>query len=312
MANLELGRTSPAVTPHALTLPAASLLTFCCMIWGAGLVMVKIANTGISPIMNAGLRSIVAGCVLLLWARWRGIAIFTRDGSLWAGLAAGAIFAVEFVALYTGLDQTTAARGIVFLHCAPFVAAAGEHFLVPGHRLSGVRIAGLLAAFAGLALAFAEGMTGADASTLRGDLLCLVGGIMWGLITVLMKTTSLGQIAPERGVLYQLAVSALLLPVLSLAVGETGITALSAPIIGAFAYTALLTVAFGYTVWFWLMRIYSAASMHAFTFMTPIFGAIAGAVFLGEQIGSWTLAGLGLVALGIYLVNRPTIAARPS
>ncbi len=258
--------------------------------------------------MNAGLRSVVAGCVLLVWAYFRGVRLFTRDGSMWAGLAAGAVFAVEFVTLYLGLEQTTAARGTIFLHCAPFVAAAGEHYLVPGHRLTGIRLSGLIAAFAGLVLALADGMGGTGASTLTGDLLCLVGGIMWGLITVIMKTTTLGKIAPERGVLYQLAVTAALLPVVSWAVGEPGITGATVPVIGAFLYTALLTVAFGYTVWFWMMRKYSAASMHAFTFMTPIFGALAGAILLGEQIGTWTLAGLVLVALGIYLVNRPARA----
>jgi drug/metabolite transporter (DMT)-like permease len=54
-----------------------------------------------------------------------------------------------------------------------------------------------------------------------------------------------------------------------------------------------------------MIRTYSAASLHAFTFLTPIFGAIAGHLILAETLGPWTLAGLGLVAAGIYLVNRP-------
>lgn len=54
------------------------------------------------------------------------------------------------------------------------------------------------------------------------------------------------------------------------------------------------------------MRTYSAASLHAFTFLTPIFGVIGGALILGERVGLLTLAGLALVAAGIYLVNRPT------
>jgi drug/metabolite transporter (DMT)-like permease len=305
---MPLTRSATPVGPRPLDLSAGAVLTLCCMIWGGGLVMVKIANSGISPILNAGLRSIVAGGVLLIWARWRGVPVLVRDGSLWVGLAAGAIFTIEFVTLYVGLDLTTAARGILFLHCAPFVAAAGEHYLVPGHRLSGLRFAGLVAAFAGLVLALTDGFSGAGTSALGGDLLCLAAGIMWGLITVIMKTTALGKIAPERGVLYQLAVSAVSLPLLSLAIGESGITKLTPAVAAAFAYTAFLTVAFGYTVWFWMMRIYSAASLHAFTFLSPIFGAIAGNLILGERIGPLTLAGLGLVAIGIYLVNRPAPA----
>ena len=76
--------------------------------------------------------------------------------------------------------------------------------------------------------------------------------------------------------------------------------------IAAFLYTVLLVVVFGYTTWFWLMRKYAAASLHAFTFLSPIFGAIAGNLILGDELSTWTLSALGLVALGIYLVNRPT------
>lgn len=297
--------TPTARQPHVLDLSAAAILTLCCMIWGVGLVMVKTANTGISPMMNAGLRSIVGGLVLYGIARYRGVEVFERDGTLWAGILCGVFFTLEFVGLYWGLVYTTAARGVLFLHCAPFVAAAGEHFLVPGHKLSGIRILGLVAAFAGLALAIGEGLSGADRSTFHGDVLCLIGGIMWGLSTVVVKVTALRTAAPERSLLYQLAVSIPVLLGLSLAVGEPGIVALSPKVVGAFLYTALLTVVFGYTIWMWMMRTYSAASLHAFTFLTPIFGALAGHLMLGERLGAWLVGGLVLVALGIYLVNRP-------
>lgn len=294
-----------AQQPYVLDLRAAAILTLCCLIWGVGLVMVKTANSGISPMMNACLRSVVGGILLYLIARWRGVDVFERDGTMWAGILCGVFFALEFIGLYWGLVYTTAARGVLFLHCAPFVAAAGEHFLVPGHRLSGIRILGLVAAFGGLALAIGEGLSVGDRATFWGDVLCLVGGIMWGATTVVIKVSGLRKAAPERSLLYQLVVSIPILLAVSLAVGEPGIFAPTPKVVGAFLYTALLTVVFGYTIWIWMMRTYSAASLHAFTFLTPIFGALAGHLMLGERLGAWLLGGLVLVAAGIYLVNRP-------
>lgn len=295
-----------ASSPHTLDLRAAAILTLCCVIWGVGLVMVKTANAGISPMFNAALRSIVGGVLLYLIARWRGVDVFQRDGTLWPGILAGLFFTLEFIGLYTGLVYTSAARGVLFLHAAPFVAAAGEHILIPGHRLSGMRVLGLVAAFGGLALAISEGLAvSGGGATLMGDLLCLFGGIMWGMLTVVVKATPLGRIAPERSMLYQLAVSAVILMALSFAKAEAGIVSLSPAVVGAFLYTALLTVVFGYTIWMWMLRTYSAASLHSFTFLTPIFGVVAGHLMLGEPIGSWLLGGLALVAVGIYLVNRP-------
>ena len=292
--------------PSEIDAKAAIILVGCCAIWGLGLVMVKAANAGISPFMNSALRSIFGGLILFVWARSRGIALFTRDGTLRAGLISGALFGLEFLGLYEGLTLTQAARATIFLHCAPFAAALGEHMYIPGHRLTRLKTLGLLAAFAGLAIALGFSGSTTTQATLTGDLLCLSGGIAWGATTVVVRGSKLRAAAAEKTLLYQLAVSAPILLAASFLFGETGITNLSPMVLGAFAYTVIAVVVLGYTTWFWLMRTYSAASLHAFTFLTPIFGALAGHLLLGEAIGTPALIGLGLVTFGIWLVNRPT------
>lgn len=291
-------------TPRPLDAHAAAILTLCCMIWGVGLSMVKIANIGLPPVFNAGLRSLLSVSILLTWVWWRGLDI-RRPRTLWPSVFIGLAFSFEFVTLYLGLTETSAARATIFLHGAPFVAAAGEHFLVPGHRLSGVRLLGLLAAFAGMVLALADSSGGGGAGALRGDLLCLAGGICWGLITVGVKTTALRTAPPETSLIAQLLVSVPVLFAWSYLFETRGIGPLTPVVLGAFAYTVLFVVVFGYSIWFWMMGRYSAASLHAFTFLTPPFGALAGVLILGERIGVLTIAGLVLVAAGIWLVNRP-------
>ena len=291
-----------------LTAAAAATLVGCCAIWGVGLVMVKFSNAGISPFLNSGLRSVVAGTILLIWALSRGVPLFKRDGTLAAGVLAGIFFGVEFLALYEGLARTLVSRATIFLHCAPFVAAIGEHFFVPGYRLTRMKVVGLLAAFAGLGVALGDTLftPGADAAALLyGDILCLIAGVCWGVTTIIMKASPLRVAPPEKSLLYQLAVSALILLPASYLAGESGITRLDATVVLSFAYTVLLVVVLGYSIWFWLMGRYSAASLHSFTFLTPIFGVIAGNIILGEPLKPAVLAGLALVALGIWLVNMP-------
>ncbi len=287
---------------------AAIILVACCAIWGLGLVMVKIANGGISPMLNCALRSLAGALLLFVWARARGIPLFTRDGTLGAGVLCGLLFAIEFMTLYPGLTMTQVARATIFLHCAPFVAAFGEHFLVPGHRLTQLKMLGLVAAFIGLAVALLGGASELPAGAFAGDLLCLAAGIAWGATTVVVRASKLRTAPAEKTLLYQLVVSIPIILLGSLAMRESGITNLTAAVLGAFAYTVIGTVVVGYTTWFWLMRTYSAASLHAFTFLTPIFGVMAGHFVLGEAIGWPILIGLALVALGIWLVNKPQSA----
>src|SRR5690606_16502762 len=111
---------------------AAFLVVACCACWGMNQVAIKIANAGIPPMLQAGLRSVLSGLLLLGWAQVRGIPLFNRDGSLIAGLAAGAAFGLEFLLLYQGLEWTTASRGVLFLYSMPFFVAIGAHLLIPG------------------------------------------------------------------------------------------------------------------------------------------------------------------------------------
>jgi drug/metabolite transporter (DMT)-like permease len=291
-----------------MTLPAMALLAFCCLIWGVGLVMVKLGNAWLPPVLNAAMRSVAAGGILFVWIKWRGISLSSADGTFVPAVVCAVFFALEFILLYIGLDLTSVARATIFLHCAPFVAAAGEHFLVPGHRLRGIRVLGLVAAFMGLLIALGDGLT--FGGSLIGDLFCLAGGVFWGLTTIMIKTTNLRRAPPEKALFLQLALSAPMMLAASYLLGEPAPAPATPAAVAAFAYTVLLVVVFGYSMWFWLMRSYSAASLHTFTFLTPLFGALAGAALLGERLAPATLVGLALVTLGIVLVNRPSPPAR--
>ena len=72
----------------------------------------------------------------------RGVKLFERDGTLRAGLLAGALFAAEFSCIYLGLRDTTASRLTVFLYTSPFVVALLLPRLVPAEKLRPVQWVG--------------------------------------------------------------------------------------------------------------------------------------------------------------------------
>ncbi|HYM33513.1 MAG TPA: DMT family transporter [Candidatus Cybelea sp.] len=284
---------------------AAALMVLLCCCWGLNQVAVKLANHGISPVMQAGIRSIGSAILVFGWMAWRRVPLFERDGSLGWGIAVGLLFAGEFVFLYWGLVFGGASRTVLFLYMAPFTVAIGAHLFVPGERLTQVKILGLLSAFAGLFVAFGDALRLPGGNELFGDTLSFAGGVLWGMTTVMVKATRLIRINPAKTLLYQLAVSAVVLPLVSLAFGERGIVDLSVPVVGALAFQIVLVSFASYLTWFWLMTRYPASSLSAFTMLTPLFGLLAGWQLLGEPITAALLVAMGLVVCGIYLVNRP-------
>jgi drug/metabolite transporter (DMT)-like permease len=276
-----------------------------CAIWGFTQVTIKLANPGFSPLFQAGLRSAGSGLLLWAWSAARGVPLFERDGSLRHGALITALFAAEFIFIYEGLVLTSAARAALFVYTAPFVVALGAHFFVPGERLRPLTIAGLVCAFAGVALAFADALRLPTRGELVGDALVLGGAVCWGATTVVVKANRRVHLTPNKTLFYQLAGSALILLPLSAAIGEPGPTHPTPLAIGAVAFQIVIVAFASYLGWFWLLARYPASELSVFSFLTPLFGMTASALVLGERVGPALAGAMALVALGIYLVNRP-------
>ena len=285
---------------------AVSTMIVLCMCWGFNQITIKVAAAGISPIMQAGLRSVIAGALLLGWARLRGIPLFRRDGTLGAGMAAGVLFAAEFVFIYAGLAHTAASRMVVFVYLAPCLTALGLQWFVPGERLNAAQWTGVALAFAGVALAFADGFSTAAGSTLIGDAFGVIAAALWAATTVVIRSTRLTSASATKTLFYQLGISALVLPLASLLAGEPGIIALTPKVLASLAYQSVIVAFASYLAWFWLLTRYLAGRLAVFSFLTPLFGVAFGVIFLSEPLSAVFLAAALLVGGGIALVNRPT------
>lgn len=291
-----------ARTPPGAT--AFALMILLCATWGFQQVAIKIAGQGVSPLMQSGLRSAIALLLLILWARWRGLALTQADGTLRAGLLAGSLFALEFAFIYLGLSYTTASRMIVALYTAPCFTVLGLHCFVPGEEMRRRHLLGVVLAFAGIVLGFADA-SGSRPDAWIGDLLGLLAALGWAATTVLIRASGLARISATKVLFYQLAVSAACLLPLSLLAGETGITHLSAPVLLALAYQGVIVAFASYLVWFWLLTRYLTTRLSVFSFLTPLFGVSFGVLLLGDRLTTSFAAAAACVSAGIVLVNLP-------
>lgn len=294
----------PSTARDRLDAPVMALLLFLCAIWGVGQVAIKVGLEGVPPLLQAGLRSAGAAVLLTVYCAVRGIPLFRRDGTLGHGIRIALLFSLEFVFFYWGLVHTPASRATLFIYTSPFAVAIGAHWLLPGERLHAVKVLGLLSAFAGLVLAFADGLTLPSRQALLGDALSLVGAMFWAATTLAIKAYR-GPISPEKTLFYQLSISAVVLLALSPLAGEGAPGPLTPHVVIAVAYQVLVVAFASYLAWFWLLTRYPASNMAAFAFWTPIFGVVGGWLLLDERVSAALAAAIALVALGIYLVNRP-------
>ena len=282
---------------------AVGILLVCCMFWGLQQVLVKSIMDEVAPLFQASLRCMGACVLLLVWCRVRGIRLFERDGSLWAGLLAGGLFAAEFACIYLGLRYTTASRLTVFLYTSPFWVAALVPLFVKSERLRPLQWLGMACAFVAVAFAMREGLSAGNNSAL-GDLLGLAAGALWGLTTVAIRANNLTRISPEKLLFYQIAATALAVPWLSVALGESWNLQWSGMAWGSMLAQTVIGAFASYLAWMWMLGRYPATKISVFVFLTPLFALLFGTLWLGEAATHTLLMALGLVAVGIVLVNR--------
>ena len=302
--------TSATQAPHTaatrpLELGATVLIVFLCLCWGFNQVAVKLALPDIPPLTQAAIRSAGAALVIWAYARWRGISLDLRGNTLTVGILVGIGFGLEFIFIYRSLLFTTASRASLFIYVAPFVVVLGSHFLVPSDRFRWTQWAGLLMSFAGLMLAFGVPTPAANPQQMFGDALALAGGIAWGLTTLMVKSSRLAQAAPEKTLQYQLVTSVPMLALSAWLFGEQITQMPGAVAVTSLLYQTLWVVALTFLIWFKMVAKYSASRLSAFTFLTPLFGVVAGHLVLGDPITPVFAGAVALVIGGLILVNRP-------
>lgn len=289
---------------HLDATAVATLLT-CCAIWGLGQVAIKLTLAEIPPLLQAGARSAGAALLLLLWMRWRGVRLQLGGGVWRGGLVVGVLFAAEFGCMFYGLQFTTASRMVVFLYTAPFVVALGMPFIARSERLTAWQAAGLVMAFAGVVWAFAEGFAAGTEAPRQwlGDALGIIAAVLWGATTLALRATAVSRVSAEMALLYQLAVSALLLALAGWWAGEAWPASPQLSTWAVLAFQIVVITFASYLAWFWLIAHYPATQISVFTLLTPLFGLLAGVGLLAEPLTLRLVVALVAVCVGIWLVG---------
>lgn len=301
---------NPAISARrdALDGQAVTLLVACSLLWGLNQVAVKIALPQVPPLAQVALRSGLGWLLLVAFAQWRGIALWSR-ATLLPGLLAGLLFAVEFACIYSGLQFTSASRMTVFLYTSPFMVALGMRWLHPEEQLQPQQWLGLLLAFGGVSLAFWEAFSAPTQGPRQwwGDALGVAAAALWAATTLVIRGSSLSRAPAEQTLAYQLLVSALLMGLASLAWEQAAHLpwkSLSALSLGSLLFQGIVICFASYLTWFWLLAHYAAARVASFVLLTPVAGLFFAVLLLNEPLTLRLAIGLVAVVIGMVLVNR--------
>jgi drug/metabolite transporter (DMT)-like permease len=286
-----------------------SILAFVFLIlfWSSAFGAIKISLEYAPPILFAGMRTLLCGLAVALAAFvWSGRANLRRDWPIYL------LLAVFNVVLFMGLQTFTilympSGSAAVVIYLQPILVGLAS-YLVLGEQLSVAKVVGLVMGFSGVVVVSAGSLSGSSLGTPLGVAFGLGSALSWTLGTVYFKWYG------ERlSTLWAVAV-----PFSAGGVVLTGLGLVLEPLSGiswtetyaaSFLYTALVGTALAWMLWLGLVKAGEASRVSAYVFFVPLASVLLGAVFLGEALSPWLLAGAALVVCGIYLVNRKSATA---
>lgn len=276
-----------------------ALLLFLVIVWGINWPLSKIALAYAPPLLFAGIRTVIAGVILILIAlpKLKGL----QFKKLWRIYLTSAVLSIVF---YYGFQTI----GLQYVPSGLFSAIV---FLQPvllgifawiwlGESMYGFKLFGLLLGFLGVAALSIGGFTGSISAA--GVLLALASALSWALGTVYMKRN-----APRVDMLWMTAMQIMIGGVILLAAGSateswSEITWNSAFIVNTL-FIAVFVIALGWMVYFKLINEGEAGKVGSFTFLIPLISIGASVVLLDEHITLNLVMGMLLIVASILLVN---------
>ena len=301
-------RSDDPIAAHPLDAYAIGGTLFFNALWGGLQPAIKVTLlAGMAPIATAAWRTLLGVVAIWLWARWRRISLDVpasqRRTIGWLVVT----FLVQISVLHVGTNFTSASHASVCISAYPLFVVVMAHFFLDRDRLSPLKLLGVVAAFGGVGIVFADALRSEGGGNLLGDVLVLFSACLLGCRMVFGKRV-VQKVSP---VAYLIRLMTLSLPGFFLAsllgegIGGHAFSAEATPqVVMALLYQGVVISAFCFVGFIHLLKRYVASKLSVFGFTTPICGVLISHWLLGDPLSYWLWLGVALVALGIYLTNR--------
>ncbi len=287
------------------------------LIWGSSFLFIKIGlNGGMSPVLVAGGRLAVGAA--LLWGVVLARRLFApgsfkkpipRERAIWAKIALIGLMnnAIPFLLIAWGEQRISSGLASVLNSSMPLFTVLFAHFLTHDDRITPAKAIGVLIGFAGVAVVIAPGA--ADLSgELPGSLAIVAASAAYAIATVFVRKTLTGATDPIATGAAQLVTAFAWLAPLVWTTGATArLNAIPMDAVLAVIALGLLGTGLAYLIYYLLIQRAKASQMSLVTYLLPVTALVYGAVFLGEEITGYALAGFGLIVSGILLVNADVV-----
>ncbi|KRR27230.1 DMT family transporter [Bradyrhizobium retamae] len=289
--------------PPAMATELALLLALATL-WGASYTFIRIGVATIPPITLIAGRTLIAGLLLLIIMRWRGVRM-PVDAATWRRFLFQACLnsVIPWTMVAWGERALEAGLATILNSTAPIFTffltlAITRHEAVTSRKLLGV-----IAGMAGICLIVGVQALSGFGEELTAQIVMVLAAIAYAGAAIFGRSfKDLDPMVPAAGSL--LSGAAILIPV-SLVVEQPWTLAPSIDSVLALLALAVFSTALAFVIYFRLIQTLGSVGTTAQAYLRVPIGVALGVVFLGEQLRATAWIGLVCVVIGVAAMTIP-------
>ena len=287
-----------------------ALLLALATLWGASYTFIRVGVATIPPITLIACRTLIAGLLLLVIMRWRGVRM-PVDAATWRRFLFQACLnsVIPWTMVAWGSRTLDAGVATILNSTAPIFTffltlAITRHEAVTSRKLLGV-----VAGMAGICLIVGVQALSGFGEQLTAQIAMVLAAIAYAGAAILGRGfKDLDPMVPAAGSL--LCGAAILIPV-SLVLERPWTLQPSTNSMLALLGLAVFSTALAFVIYFRLIRTLGSVGTTAQAYLRVPIGVAVGVVFLGEQLSSTAWIGLACVVVGVAAMTIPERRTKP-
>jgi drug/metabolite transporter (DMT)-like permease len=279
-------------------------------VWGGSFFFQAVALTELPVLSVVATRLVLGALILAALVRLTGHRM-PRSGRIWAAFLGMGLLnnALPFTLIVWGQTHVAAGVASIIYAATPLFGVVLAHFLTTDERMTGNRVVGVLAGFAGVAVMMG-GALHAGGGAVRGELACLAAAFCYACAGIFGRRFGAMGVAPLVTATGQLVTASLvLLPVALVLDRPWTLPAPGPAVVAALLALAAVSTAVAYVVFFRLHATAGATNLMLVTLLVPVSAVLLGGLFLAETLTLRQLAGMGLIGLGLLAIDGRAWAA---
>jgi drug/metabolite transporter (DMT)-like permease len=288
-----------------------ALLLVLATLWGASYSFIKVGVATIPPITLIAGRTLIAGLLLVVVMRWRGMSLPT-DAATWRRFLFQACLnsVIPWTMIAWGERSLDAGLATILNSTSPIFTFFLTLAVTRHEALSFRKLTGVIAGMAGICLIVGVQALSGLGEQLVAQIVTVLAAICYAGAAIFSRGfKGLDPMAPAAGSL--LSGAAILIPI-SLVVEQPWTLAPSTSSLLALLGLAVFSTAFAFVIYFRLIQTLGSVGTTAQAYLRVPIGVGLGVLFLGERLSTTAWIGLGCVVIGVAAMTIPARKAPDS